>query len=336
MPYTRVMGDAVITCDGKVVFLNGAGHGVAGWSSKAVNLVLGNGPGKAKTTYACKSRCTKADRDGNWEHLEPVIYDPVTSQWSKKGSLALAAHPRLYHSSALLLPSCQVMVAGSDVTNDMTAEFWSPPHLSIPNRPRIVSAPTDNVRPGDSIVVRYASADPIAKAILIRTGATTHSMAFGEFLAAARSTAAVMRKRGEGCCQQRHARSCSWAPLVVVVYPPLTPRPPPSRPPCRRARRLAAHRGEQRRQRDAADPWHLQPAAPRHVSGRRSLMPCWRGGVRALGRCAGGKRLVAVRAVLRRVADKMMTLHGPTDLPHPPTHALQVHGGAAHRQGCRV
>lgn len=39
---------------------------------------------------------------------EPTIFDPVTRKWSEKGSLAEMQRPRLYHSTTVLLPTCQV------------------------------------------------------------------------------------------------------------------------------------------------------------------------------------------------------------------------------------
>lgn len=51
---------------------------------------------------------------------------PLTGAFTERDSLAKAVRPRLYHSSAVLLPSCQVMVSGSDVTGDTTAEVYSP------------------------------------------------------------------------------------------------------------------------------------------------------------------------------------------------------------------
>lgn len=53
---------------------------------------------------------------GQFLNREPVIYNTETFQWSAKGSLAKAIKPRLYHSSAILLPNCQVMASGSDVS----------------------------------------------------------------------------------------------------------------------------------------------------------------------------------------------------------------------------
>lgn len=44
-------------------------------------------------------------------------------------------------------------------------------------RPRISWAP-GAIFPGDEIAVKHGSADPVTKALLIRTGTHTHSMAF--------------------------------------------------------------------------------------------------------------------------------------------------------------
>ena len=73
------------------------------------------------------------------------------------------------------------------VTADTTAEFFSPPSLALPGRPtitRVGQFPQNKPRivVGDQIVVEVQTAAPIEKALLIRTGATTHSMPFGEQL----------------------------------------------------------------------------------------------------------------------------------------------------------
>lgn len=42
-------------------------------------------------------------------HAQAVIYNPLNGKWSKKGSLGEMMQMRLYHSTAVLLPSCKVM-----------------------------------------------------------------------------------------------------------------------------------------------------------------------------------------------------------------------------------
>ena len=165
-------------------------------------------------------RCTKKCSKASIFAFEPAIYDPLTNQWSAKGSLAQAMRPRGYHATAILLPTCQVwsrgvrersggswrkgeggwesgghncpplpplpaaptrvpqvLVSGSDTTNDYTAELFSPPYLSKGPRPAMTAVP-DVMTPGAVLTVRYTSKDPVDKAILIRAGAVTHSQAF--------------------------------------------------------------------------------------------------------------------------------------------------------------
>jgi len=85
------------------------------------------------------------------------------------------------------------MMAGSDVTNDKTAEIYSPPYLSLGPQPVITSAPSF-AKWGDEPTITYTSTDPVTKAILIRTGAVTHSISFG-------------KGQALGCCCQLASRA---------------------------------------------------------------------------------------------------------------------------------
>lgn len=121
------------------------------------------------------------------------IWDPAVGQWSVG---ALGTDPRLYHSTAILLPDATVLVAGggtpgvrpnpnvskNDGVNYKTAERYAPPYLfgangEIAPRPQITSAP-DTLTPGQIISVGVNSGLPIAKAVLLRTGSVTHSFSF--------------------------------------------------------------------------------------------------------------------------------------------------------------
>ena len=110
---------------------------------------------------------------------QPAIFNPETQQWSKPGSLAMAMRPRGYHSLHLLMPDCRVMAAGSDVTGDKTAEFFSPPSLSAGPRPVIVNEP-DDINWAQQIAIQYTSQDPVTRVLMIRAGSATHSVNFGE------------------------------------------------------------------------------------------------------------------------------------------------------------
>ncbi|PSC68470.1 kelch domain-containing [Micractinium conductrix] len=177
MPFPRLMGDVVQLCDGTIFVANGARSGKAGWCKGPFRYDF-----KDRPAYNCATFCTCAL---GWNY-EPVIFDPVRKAWSRPGNLAQQRSLRLYHSSAILLPSCKVMIAGSDVTLGNYAEIFSPPYLSpqFGPRPRITKNPA-NFRTGGglsaNLTVSYALSDPkgrITRALLIRTGTQTHSIQF--------------------------------------------------------------------------------------------------------------------------------------------------------------
>ena len=108
------------------------------------------------------------------------LYDPETGIWSSAGS---NVYPRLYHSTALLLPDGRVALMGSNPTRgtfDPHIEIYSPPYLSRGSRPVITSAPTHiGYGPGTWLVLTPnapASTLPDVTAVrLVRPGSVTHS-----------------------------------------------------------------------------------------------------------------------------------------------------------------
>jgi hypothetical protein len=111
--------------------------------------------------------------------LAAEIYDPKTGQWLVG---AAAVQPRMYHSTALLLPDATVLVAGGSSPGPLTqrnAELYQPPYLFAPGgalavRPVIRSAPTV-MTPGSSISVDVDDASRVARLTLVKTGSVTHS-----------------------------------------------------------------------------------------------------------------------------------------------------------------
>jgi hypothetical protein len=103
------------------------------------------------------------------------LWSPVTETWR---TLSSAARPRLYHSTALLLPDGRVLTAGSGDDgpgiNQEEAELYSPPYLFKGPRPTITGAPTE-IQYGSSFAVSTPDAASIASVSLIRPGAVTHA-----------------------------------------------------------------------------------------------------------------------------------------------------------------
>jgi hypothetical protein len=90
-------------------------------------------------------------------------------------------NPRLYHSNALLMPDARVLIVGGgrffgvpdDPSDQLTAEYYSPPYLFKGARPTITSAPASATY-GSTIPVETPDAAGIAKVSLIKLASVTH------------------------------------------------------------------------------------------------------------------------------------------------------------------
>jgi Domain of unknown function (DUF1929) len=116
--------------------------------------------------------------------LPAELWDPATGEWATMASMAV---PRLYHSTAMLLPDGRVLSAGggrpaasNGGRNNENAEIYSPPYLFKGPRPTIGSAPA-RVGYGASFTVGTPQASGIRDVVLIRSGSVTHTFNLNQY-----------------------------------------------------------------------------------------------------------------------------------------------------------
>ena len=109
---------------------------------------------------------------------EAEIWNPVTNQWQLGAKVQL---PRLYHSTALLLPDASVLVAGGGARGplkNLNAEIYYPPYLyagtQLASRPKWRNVPSD-LDYQVTFTAKIQSDQPIQRVTLIKTGSVTHS-----------------------------------------------------------------------------------------------------------------------------------------------------------------
>jgi hypothetical protein len=108
------------------------------------------------------------------------IWNPVTDTWTEVDS---GVRPRLYHSSAVLLPDGRVLLAGGGAfgpaDNETNAEIFSPPYLFKGSRPEITSAPA-TLEYGDTFPLQTPNAAGIQSVSFTRMGSVTHNFDFDQ------------------------------------------------------------------------------------------------------------------------------------------------------------
>lgn len=105
-------------------------------------------------------------------------WDPATGRWTIGSSGVM---PRLYHSTALLMPDATVLVAGGGADGPVVntnIEVYYPRYLfkagGLAARPEIDSAPS-TLRVGRSFTANVSHNRQIAKVTLVKTGSATHN-----------------------------------------------------------------------------------------------------------------------------------------------------------------
>ena len=97
----QTMSDGILLPDGTVLIINGARTGSGGGFQVLEILSL---------TFWSKADLFKADDPV----FQPVIYNATAAAETRFSTMSGSSIPRLYHSTAILLPSAEVLVAGSN------------------------------------------------------------------------------------------------------------------------------------------------------------------------------------------------------------------------------
>ena len=176
----RSMGNFINLPDGRILQLNGAGLGTAGY---------GNAWWAVGQSFADEPR------------LQAMYFDPKApsgQRWSKAG---LTTIPRMYHSTATLLMDGSVMVSGSNPNADYIPPAYSNytyftqyqveifyPDYWDKQRPAPGNMPSNLKYGGDPFDVTLSMGDLAGnalninktRAVVIRTGFSTHTMNMGQ------------------------------------------------------------------------------------------------------------------------------------------------------------
>ncbi|KAK7031846.1 copper radical oxidase [Favolaschia claudopus] len=195
----RIMVDMILLPDGRVMLVNGAQTGVAGYGNVGNQIGQSNADNPAFT---------------------PVIYDPAAPAGSRFSTAGLVAStiPRLYHSTASLTPNGTVMLAGSNPNNDVTTvkypteyrlEFYSPPYMNVA-RPSYTGLPaTINYGTTFNLAVTLPANTTSVTVALMDLGFATHGVHMDQRLVQLVATLSPDKKT-----------LSVQAPPSATIYPP--------------------------------------------------------------------------------------------------------------------
>ncbi|KAB5591986.1 fungistatic metabolite [Ceratobasidium theobromae] len=166
MPEPRVMSDGVLLPNGKILIVNGARTGTAGYGILKYRI---------------------GDSNADNPNYVPLLYDPAkpVGQRFSQDNMPMSNIARLYHSVATLLPSGAIMLGGSN-PNDNTetrpwpteyrVEYLSPSYM-FGSRPTFSGLPAKvDYKKSFALTVNIPSGTAKVKVVLMDLGFITHGV----------------------------------------------------------------------------------------------------------------------------------------------------------------
>jgi Domain of unknown function (DUF1929)/Glyoxal oxidase N-terminus len=182
VPTGRSMGQFIILPDGTLWFGNGVRKGTAGYGADP------NSPGKpVGQSY------------GDDPEYQPYVYNPKAPAGLRWTPVGRGSDPRMYHSSATLLPDSSILVSGGNPNSDVTTKHWGTtysverwyPTYYDQTRPSNQGLPTTFGYGGKGFQLTFSNPLDASQAsvVIIRTGFSTHAMNMGQRMITLRSSA---------------------------------------------------------------------------------------------------------------------------------------------------